>query len=185
VRRAVNTAVHAKHPNENGSNLGAIYFGITGVQSGHHVVPKLIEVEPKDLWDAQNNCFLTRDLRNLTAFLRFHVVGLVNYPGEFVVVCGFSEKKPPWVLLADATEELFEAAVSHDFRRLANLGAERGSLRPRQQYLRALMGSSTSPVKYASVKLQCDQQARNRETALSLKLSISKGSRATGFLFGH
>ncbi|KAI5364368.1 hypothetical protein J4E82_011519 [Alternaria postmessia] len=185
VRRAANTAVHAKHPNENGSNLGAIYFGTTGVQSGHHVVPKLIEVEPKDLWDAQNNCFLTRDLRNLTAFLRFHVVGLVNYPGEFVVVCGFPEKKPPWVLLADATEELFEAAASHDFRRLANLGAARRNLRPRQQYLCALMGNSTSPVKYASVKLQCDQQARNRETALSLKLSISKGSRATGFLFGH
>jgi hypothetical protein len=185
VRRTANTAVHAKHPSENGGNLGAIYFGITDVQSGHHAVPKLIEIEPKDLWDAQNNCFLTRDLRNLTAFLRFHIVGLGNYPGEFVVVCGFSEKKPPWVLLADATEELFEAATSHDFRRLANLGAARGSLRPRQQYLRALMGSSTSPVKYASVKLQCDQQAQNRETALSLKLSISKGSRATGFLFGH
>ena len=183
VRRAANTAVHAKHPNGNGSHLGAIYFQIPSVQSGHSVAPKLVGVEPKDLWDAQNNCFLTRDLRNLTAFLRFHVVGVNNFPGEFVVVCGFSEKKPPWVLLADATDELFEAAATHDFRRMATLGAARGSLRPRQQYLRAHMGNSISPLKYASVKLQCDQQARNKGTALTLKLSIFKGSRATGFLF--
>jgi hypothetical protein len=183
VRRAANTAVHAKHPNGNGSNLGAIYFQIPSVQSGHSVAPKLVGVEPKDLWDAQNNCFLTRDLRNFTAFLRFHVVGVNNFPGEFVVVCGFSEKKPPWVLLADATDELFEAAATHDFRRMATLGAARGNLRPRQQYLRAHMGNSISPLKYASVKLQCDQQARNKETTLTLKLSIFKGSRATGFLF--
>ena len=79
--------------------------------------------------------------------------------------------------------ELFEAAATHDFRRMATLGAARGNLRPRQQYLRAHMGNSISPLKYASVKLQCDQQARNKETTLTLKLSIFKGSRATGFLF--
>jgi hypothetical protein len=185
VRRAGTTAVNLESANTKGSNLGAVYFAVPGmnahVESGHHIGAALVEVEPKDLWDAHNNVFLTRDMRYFTAFLRFQIRGLNDFGGEFVVVYGFTENVSPWVLLSDGTDELFGAAVTRDFRRMAKIGAARGSLRNRDQYLRiSIAGQMT---KIASIKLQCNRQVRNKEMALVLKLSFYKGSRVVGFLF--
>jgi hypothetical protein len=185
VRRAGTTAVNSESANTKGSNLGAVYFAVPGmnahVESGHHIGAALVEVEPKDLWDAHNNVFLTRDMRHFTAFLRFQIRGLNDFGGEFVVVYGFTENVSPWVLLSDGTDELFGAAVTRDFRRMAKIGAARGSLRNRDQYLRiSIAGQMT---KIASIKLQCNRQVRNKEMALVLKLSFYKGSRVVGFLF--
>ncbi|KAI4906583.1 hypothetical protein J4E90_010477 [Alternaria incomplexa] len=61
----------------------AFYFTIPSInapiRSRPHKTVKLLEVEPRELWDAQNNVFLTRGLRNFTAFLRFHVISKVSY----------------------------------------------------------------------------------------------------------
>ena len=183
MRRTDATVLPTEHASKTGSNLASSSFIIPGinvqVRPEHHVTPKLLEVEPKDLWDAHNNLFLTCDLRNFTAFLKFQLRGLGNFTGEFVVVCGFSEKKTPWVLLADTTDPLFETAATHDFRSMAEYGKMRGSLNNREQYLRAPMGAGGTLTKYASVKLECGKGVRNVISALS----IYKGSWLTGFLF--
>lgn len=176
VQRAVNTVVHDELAGRIGLDLKAVYFRIPGInaqiQSEHHVAPKLVEVEPKDLWDAHNNLFLTRDLRNFTAFLKFQIRGLGNFTGEFVVACGFSEKTPPWVFLADTTDSLFEAVATHDFELMALIGHLRGSLHNRKQYLLAPMGARGKLTRYASVRLECGQGVRN----VLFKLSIYKDS---------
>ncbi|KAG9187046.1 hypothetical protein G6011_10154 [Alternaria panax] len=187
VRTAGTTVVHANHAYATGSNISAVCFTIPGInahlQSEHHVSAKLLEVEPKDLWDAHNNVFLTRDMRNFTAFLRFQIRGLRNFGGEFVLAYGFAESVKPWVLLGDETDELFAATATHDFRHMARIGAARGSLRSREKYLRTPMNPQGSLSRYASIKLQCSQEVRSKEMALVLKLSFYKGSRMTGFLF--
>ena len=79
VRKAVATGTlngASRTPN-------AFYFTIPSLnapmRSGRHKTVKILEVEPRELWDAQNNVFLTRGLRNFTAFLRFHVFSKVSY----------------------------------------------------------------------------------------------------------
>jgi len=61
----------------------AFYFTIPSInapiRSRPHKTVKLLEVEPRELWDAQNNVFLTRGLRSFVAFLRFHVISKVSY----------------------------------------------------------------------------------------------------------
>ncbi|KAL1791761.1 hypothetical protein ACET3X_009512 [Alternaria dauci] len=187
ARRADANAIGAEHASKADTNPGAVYFMIPGInahlQSEHHVSARLLEVEPNNLWDAHNNVFLTRDMRSFTAFLRFQVQGLRNFEGQCVVVFGFTETVKPWVLLSDTTDELFAAAMAHDFRRMAKIGAARGSLRSQEQYLRTIMVAGGSLSKYASVKVQCNRQVRNKEMALVLKLSFYKGSRLTGFVF--
>ena len=79
VRKAVATGTlngASRTPN-------AFYFTIPSmnapIRSVSHKTVRLVEVEPRELWDAQNNVFLTRGLRNFTAFLRFYVASNVSY----------------------------------------------------------------------------------------------------------
>ncbi|KAI4619315.1 uncharacterized protein J4E87_007565 [Alternaria ethzedia] len=155
----------------------AFYFTIPSInapiRSKYHKTVKLLEVEPRELWDAQNNAFLTRGLRSFTAFLKFRVASVST--GQVALICGFAENVSPWVLLDDQHGELFQATQHKDFQTMGEIGAIKPSLRNRSQAMRAdqstlLLG--TLRLQFVSVQLRCDQAVHNEELTLKLDLEF-------------
>jgi hypothetical protein len=187
VRRAGATVIHAEHANVISNDLGAVYFTIPGmnapIRSKRHTAVKLLEAEPRELWDAQNNVFLTRGLRSFTAFLKFHVpAGNHVSTGQVVVICGFTENKP-WAILDDEYGEMFQATVRRDFNMMAEIGAPKGRFRNMERLLYTPNGPNGLKSRLASVTLQCDRLFRNEEMALVFGLEFCKGSPAFGLWF--
>jgi hypothetical protein len=187
VRKVVATEIHEDSarstPDSASRTPGAFYFTIPSInapiRSKRHNTVQLLEVEPRELWDAQNNVFLTRGLQNFTAFLKFHVTSV--YTGQVVLICGFAENVSPWVVLDDIYGELFQATVHKDFQTMGKIGAKRGSLRNRSQMLHShVLGAR---VRLVSVQLRCDQAVHNKELTLLLDLEFHVGSAAFGLLF--
>ncbi|KAI4933260.1 hypothetical protein J4E85_003665 [Alternaria conjuncta] len=154
----------------------AFYFTIPSVnapiRSKRHKTVRLLEVEPRELWDAQNNVFLTRGLRNFTAFLRFNVNPDVSSDrtGEVVLICGFAENVSPWVLLDDQYGELFRATLHKDFQAMGRIGVKGLSFRNRSQTMDVNSGGGRS--RLAKVHLRCDQAVHNKELTLKLDLEF-------------
>jgi hypothetical protein len=184
VRRADTTALSAEHANAVSKNPCAVYFTIPGINAADpspHVRPQpprrylsaqLLEVEPKELWDAQHHAFLTRGLRTFTAFLKFHIEDK-DTVGRAVVACGFSDNISPWAMIGGESTELFQAAVRRGFHVIAEMGASRGRMGKQEQKLDGTHSSSNRNVK---ATLQCDQLVQNKEIKLFLSLGFYVGS---------
>jgi hypothetical protein len=190
VQRADTTVVPAEHADATSSNLGAVYFTIPGINtqvpSERHRAIKLREVEPRELWDAHNNVFLTRGLRSFTSFLKFQVRdnGITI---QAVVICGFTENDPPWAVVDDDESELFQVTARLDFHMIAKMGQEiarfRHNYRLKEHYLGAINPSTGLWTRYVSATVQCDQLVRNKEMALVLSLEVYKKPSVVGSLF--
>lgn len=177
VRGAATTVIQGEYGNAINSNPGAVHFTIPGINAPipskrHHTV-ELLEVEPRELWDAHNNVFLTRGLRSFTAFLKFNVAS--TNPVQAVVICGFAENVSSWVVLDDQSGELFQATVVKDFQMMAKIGATRGNLRNREQLLHRVNPIGGGIDRAAIAKLQCDHTVRNKEKALVFSLEFHRG----------
>jgi hypothetical protein len=190
VRREDTTVIPAEHANATSSSLGAVYFTIPGintpVRSKRHFAAKLLEVEPRELWDAHNNVFLTRGLRSFTAFLKFHIPdnGITI---QAVVICGFTEDNPPWAVMGDDSSELFQVTARRDFHMIAKTGLARARLRHKlglkEQSLRGIAPSTGTWDRRVSATLQCNQLVRSEEMALVVSLEVYKSSSVLGSLF--
>jgi hypothetical protein len=182
VRRAATTAISADHTNATSSNLGAVYFTIPGinarVRSERHRAVKLLEVEPRELWDAHNNVFVTRGLRSFTSFLKFHIRD-DDITIQAVMICGFTENDPPWALVDDDSSDLFQVTARRDFHMMAKMGLQTTSFRQKYRLekhdLGAIAPSTGTWARYVSATVQCDQIIRNKEMALVVSLEVFKG----------
>ena len=190
VRRVVTTETHEdseRSTRDSASRTpGAFYFTIPGInapiRSKRNQTVQLLQVEPRELWDAQNNVFLTRGLRSFVAFLRFNV-GAASL-GPVVLICGFAENVSPWAVLDDTYGELYEATIHKDFAKMGKIGAKRGSLNNRSQIMYGVSTAYNERARLVSVQLQCDQAVHNQELTLRLDLEFKRGSAAFGLLFG-
>jgi hypothetical protein len=190
VRRADNTVNTAEHANATHSNLSAVYFMIPGinaqVRSERHRAVKVLEVEPRELWDAHNNVFLTHGLRSFTAFLKFNVRNK-DITIQAVMICGFTEHDPPWAVVNDDSSDLFHVTARRDFHRIAKMGLETARLRQKYGFkdysLGAIAPSTGTWAEYLSATLQCDQLVRNKELVLVLGLQVYKKPSVFSLLF--
>ena len=152
VRRADTTVGSSQYANTVTNNLGAVNFNIPGVNApiqSEDIAIKLLEVEPRELWDTHGNVFLTRGLRSFTVFLKFHIpTRNIGVTGQAVVICGFSEMASPWLVAVDEQSDLFQATVMRDFGQIARIGAARGSLETRKRFLHG-----TDPVNGRRIRL--------------------------------
>jgi len=192
VRKVVATETRedsARGTLENPSRTpGAFYFTIPSINAPirhkYNSSMKLLEAEPRELWDAQNHVFLTRGLRSFAGFLKFHVASVST--GLVVLICGFAENVSPWVVLDDQYGDLlFPATLHKDFQTMGKIGPKTGSLRNRSQILHAPNPAAIGGrARLVSVKLRCEQAVHNEELTLRLDLEFSKGSAVFGLLFG-
>ena len=104
---------------------GAFNFG-RGFVSQHFQV---MWTEPKNLWDAKWNMFLTQGMPAFTGAVFFSPAkqpGALMLKDPFLLVCGISPRtRKPWVMLSSGTHNADVFSAARDLPRLSELARER------------------------------------------------------------
>ncbi|CAI6313011.1 unnamed protein product [Periconia digitata] len=149
--------------------IGTINFKILD-RNKHVASATLLEAEPKELWYARNQVFVTRGLRSFTGFLRYQILTQTNVMGTVVVACGFTERGVAWVAFEDNQGDMIDASLKKDLFKIAEIGPRTGSLKNRKHDLTF----GRKQLQFGWVKINCEVQANDGELALNLTTSTSR-----------
>lgn len=135
---------------------------------------QLINTSPSELWDSENNMFITSGLRNFTAYHRFMISGAQH--GQFVFACGTSEQSGPWVHVEDERGQMFRAAGENNLQRVAEIGKRMGLRNDKHDILVLAPGGTFWKMKVGTVQVTCLKQSVRGEPGIVIMLKVERNN---------